>query len=150
MSAPPPDLIERLIADSQAHLRQAATDYAYLYGCAHQRGNSGQGERVSASSTPDLSDLMGGQVGGIRRDLEDCAKALFNQNRQIQIARARLNDAASRIDKAMPIEPEKHERAVEHPADKGDVNRAKQAQKRRLQRMTERVLPWSRDEVMGG
>jgi hypothetical protein len=149
LSAPDPSVIERLAVITQANLHKAVFDYSYLYPSAFDRARHGGGERVSTGAEPDLSDLMVGNVSAVRRDLEQAARELFEAVRRIEIAQARLNDAASRLDQQMPVEAEQHERAIAHPADRGDVERAKKAQGRRLARMVNRAAPWSRDEVVG-
>ncbi len=149
MSAPKPEIIERLAEMSQANLHKAVFDYGYLFPSAYSRSRRGGGERVANSDEPNLSDLMVGSVAAIRRDIESAAIELYKAFQCVEIAQARLNDAASRMDSRAVIEPEQHERAVSHPADRGDVERAKKAQTRRAGRALNRRLPWSREEVSG-
>jgi hypothetical protein len=139
LSAPKPDVIERLADKAQAN----------LYPSAFGRAQHGGGERVKTSSEPNLGDLMVGGVAAVRRDVEDAASQLFEAYRRVELAQARLNDAASRIDSKAPVTAEQHERAIAHPADRGDVERAKKAQGRRASRAMARRLPWSREEVSG-
>ena len=149
MSAPKPEVIERLADRAQANLHKAVFDYGYLYPSAFTRSRHGGGERVATSDEPNLSDLMVGDVAAIRRDVESAARELFEAYRRVEIAQARLNDAASRIDSKAPITVDPHERAIAHPADRGDVDRARKAQVRRTGRATGKRFPWSREEVSG-
>ena len=147
MSAPVPGVISRPTSVSVNHLQQCAYDYGFLYPSAYTKRRDGVGERVATRDDPDLSDFMVGEIAAYRRDIEAAARAMFEAERRIQIAQARLNDAALRMEARTTLEPEQHERAIAHPADAGDVKRATKAHFRLNERAVRRVFPWSRGEV---
>lgn len=149
MSAPSPDVIGRLIEDMRSKLLTVNVDYGFLFSSAWQKSRHGEGGRVATGHDPDLSDLMIGDVDAIRRYVRQSANELFQAYRKVQIAQARLNDVASVLDSRMPVVPEQLQEAITHPADRGDVERAKKAQDRRQDRATNRATPWARDEVSG-
>jgi hypothetical protein len=151
VSAPNPDVIQRLVNDTRAKLLTVTVDYGFLYSSAWEKPRGGDGgERVATHAEPDLSDLMMGDVATIRRYIEESAAELFKAHRQVQVAEARLNDVASMLDRRKPVVPEvANERAIDRPADAGDIGRARKAQVRRRDRANRRVLPWSKDETTG-
>lgn len=98
MSAPRPEVIERLAERALAGMHQAVVDYGFLYPSAFTRARRGDGERVANSDEPNLSDLMIGSVAAIRHDIESAARELFQAYRRVELAQAKLNAAASTID----------------------------------------------------
>ncbi len=149
MSAPDPSILSRLAQVHEANLAKAVQDYTYLYSCAYSRASHGDGERVSTGATPDVSGLLIGSVGSVKHHLQRSARSLFRAEREIQGALADLSAAMTTLDDKRPLSVEQHERAIAHPADRGDVDRAHKAQARRAVRMDRRTLPWSREEVCG-
>ncbi|WP_298330381.1 hypothetical protein [Haloactinopolyspora sp.] len=149
MSAPDPAVIERLADALRAEILKVNFDYGGLYSVAYARPRVADEVKTAHQVGGDLSSEVVGDSAALRRCMHDAAESMFRAFREIQHAQARLNDLMARIDKRRPVEPEQHERAIAHPADRGDVRRAEAAQQRRAQRLADRQPPWARDEVAG-
>ena len=149
MSAPNPEVIERLVDSLRVELLKVNFDYGGLYSVAWQRPRVADQVKTAHRLGADLAGEMHGDPAVLRRCVHDAAESLFRAYREVQHAQARLNDLMATIDSRRPAEPEQHERAVPHPADRGDLRRAEAAQKRRAQRLADRQPPWARDEVTG-
>ena len=149
MSAPNPEVIERLVDSLRVELLKVNFDYGGLYSVAYARPRVADQVKTAHRLGADLSSSVVGDAAALRRCIHDAAESMFRAYREVQHAQARLNDLMATIDSRRPAEPEQHERAIAHPADRGDVRRAEAAQQRRAQRLADRQPPWARDEVTG-
>lgn len=152
MTAPHPDVVAKALDHLADRSGPLATEYRWLYPSASTRTNrgpsTGGGNTHEDGSPTNLSDLLA-STSFVRGKITSAGICVLEAVNQIHRAMALLDEVKSAIDKGAPIQPTLHERAVEHPADKGDVRRARQAQVRRNERMSDRVLPWSAEEVTG-
>lgn len=73
-------------------------------------------------------------TSGHRRHIETAAKSIFQALNYLERAQAALNDASTILDRGNQDAPLREERTLDHPADKGDLNRARSAQGRRAAR----------------
>lgn len=149
MSAPDPSVIRKLTKAAENHLSQLRTDYAFLFPSGYSVSRTGGGDKIVTKNRSDTSSLMVGDVSKFCGHVEASAKAIFEAERLIMVARNHLASASDLLDKRRPVELTPEERALPHPADQGDLRRAHQAQRRRSERMTESRLPWSHEEVTG-
>lgn len=99
-------------------------------------------EKLSTGSASDLADLVG-MMDRYRRLVRHAAREVVDARNRLYGAVSDLNDALRLLDPP-PMPEETVERLLPHPADRGDVRRAKEAQKKRLQR-AQRTGDW--DEV---
>lgn len=67
LSAPHPDVIERLAVKAQAEVEKTVLDYGDWHPSTAYKAHHGDGERVANGAEPDLSDLMVGDVTAHRR-----------------------------------------------------------------------------------
>ena len=86
-----------------------------------------------------------GSTAAVRSRVESAAKSVYRALADLERAQAALNDAGVLIDRgAGPVAREEH--TIPHPANRGDLERAKKAQARRQGRAT-KSGDW--DEVSG-
>jgi hypothetical protein len=152
MSAPHPDTIAKALHHLGSQSVFLSDEYRWLYPSAHNRtarGSVSRGGTTHEDGSPsNVSDLLAATSSN-RRDITNAGIAILEAVSDIHRAVILLGHVRESIDHTAPVEASVHERAVEHPADRGDVQRARAAQKRRERRMDGKVLPWSADEVTG-
>lgn len=122
-------VIDKVLMDVKRRATHVGLDYRWLHGTAYERPKRGGSDRRS-SDVSDVASVVAGTVP-VRRHIEEAAKAIFRALRELERAQAELNDAATLLDRGMTVEPNRDERTLDHPADRGDLARARKAQERR-------------------
>lgn len=132
MTAPRPDQVQALLDDIVHTARGLGATYRWLEPSAHQRPRHGAHERSSGGGTSDIADEVAA-TSAVRGRIEWAARNVMDARNRLLTAQAALNDASNLLD---PREagPSVEERSLPHPADRGDLDRARKAQARRQDR----------------
>lgn len=141
---PTPDQLNRDLADIVASAPRVRDGWRWAHPDAYRRPKHASAEIVSGGSPPEL-DATVASTAHYRSLLRNAAKAVLSARNDMLRAEACLNDAMALLDPP-PTSEAADVRFLQHPADRGEVERARAAQGRRLAR-AERTGDWA--EVTG-
>lgn len=146
MDIPKPDVLDGFLDDVIHSVGQIRELYRWAEPDAFRRPKHGSVELVSGGGAkPDSADLLA-STERYRRLIRHSAREVEDARNRLQGAVSDLNDALMLLEPPPSLDgPDV--RFLEHPADSGDVRRAREAQKRRNAR-ARRTGDWS--EVTGG
>ncbi|HEV8065629.1 MAG TPA: hypothetical protein VGP46_12380, partial [Acidimicrobiales bacterium] len=125
--------LEGFLGDIEHSVTLIREAYRWAYPNAYERPSRGHSERTSGGGT---SDPVAGQAAAsekFRRKLRHALREVNEARNRLLGGQADLNDALNLLD-ADPLPLDTHERDLVHPANRGDLARAKAAQQRRLAR----------------
>lgn len=150
MSVPTPAQLKAYLDDIVQVVEQGGTngiplleEYRWLEPNAHIRPKRGTAERSSGGGEHDVSDEVAA-TAAVRGRIEWAARNVVDARNRLLSAVAALNDAVKLLDPPPTID--RHERSLPHPADRGDLARARDAKERREKRAR---LSGDWDEVTG-
>ena len=126
---PSPEQLDRLLGDIEDDCRKLRDLWRWAHPDAFRRPKHGSRDVVSGGSTSDVADSVVA-TESFRTKIRHASREMVDARTRIHGAVADLNDALGLLDP--PPGPEVADvRFLPHPADKGDVRRAQQAQSRR-------------------
>lgn len=146
MDIPSPEILEGFLGDIEHTTGMVREAYRWAYGNAYSKPKRGQTERTSGGGGS--SDPTGDVVAATERyrvKLRHAAREIQDARNRLLGAQADLNDALVMLEPPQSVDPV--ERSLEHPANKGDLERARKAKARREERA--KTSPFGADEVTG-
>lgn len=126
---PNPDQLGRFLDDIRHHADVIEREYRWLQPDAYRGPKHGESDKVSGGEHRDLAGTVG-NTDRFRTHLRHAAREVLDAANRLAGAVADLNDAAKLLNP--PPGPEVADvRLLPRPADRGDVERAREAQARR-------------------
>lgn len=131
MSVPRPDHLDAFLDDVIHDVEQVRELYRWLQPSAFERPRRGASERTAGGGEHDLSDEVVA-TERVRVLIRHAVREVMDGRNRLAGAKADLNDAQVRLDPEPTVD--RHERSLPHPADRGDLERARANQQKRLDR----------------
>jgi len=130
VSLPSPDQLQAFLDDAAHAIKKLGPEFRWLHPNAYSRPKRGTGERRGGDRYDAANEVAA--TAGYRGRLEWAARNVVDARNRLFSAVAALNDAVAMIEP--PAAVEQLESALPHPANRGDIARAKEAQERRRAR----------------
>lgn len=130
---PPPEQLEGFLGDIEEAVGQLRVVWRWAYPNAYRRPTHGSADVVSGGEAPDVADVVAA-TERFRVHLRSAGRHVRNCRNEILGALNEVRDAMPLLD-TREVTPEVADvRFIPHPADRGDLARAKAAQGRRKKR----------------
>lgn len=129
---PKPDQLEGFLGDIEHAIAVVRDGYRWLYPDSHRKPKHASRELVSGGAEHDVGDIVLATERP-RAKIRDAARAVVEARNALGRAVADLNDVMALLDPPPSIEVS-DVRLLQHPAHIGDLERAREAQARRLTR----------------
>jgi hypothetical protein len=142
---PRPDLLEEFLGDIEHTVSMVREAYRWAYPNAYSRPKRGQTERTSGGGSGDPTGDVVASTERYRVKLRHAVREVQDARNRLMGAQIDLNDALMMLEPEQSVDPV--ERSLEHPANKGDLARARKAQAKRAERA--KKTPWGSEEVTG-